>query len=170
MKIPFSWLKEYVEIDITPEQLEEKLFSCGFEVEELIYLGKDITGVVVGEVKECEPIPETHLHVCKVDAGTGELLQICCGADNVCAGKKFPVALDGATVYATAKDHKTVEGVARIKKGKLRGYESNGMLCSGTELGVNDDLFPGGDYNGLLVLPDDAVIGADIRPIVGLDD
>ena len=150
MKIPFSWLKEYVEIDITPEQLEEKLFSCGFEVEELIYLGKDITGVVVGEVKECEPIPETHLHLCKVDAGTGELLQICCGADNVCTGKKFPVALDGATVYATAKDHKTVEGVAKIKKGKLRGYESCGMLCSGTELGVNDDLFPGGDYNGLL--------------------
>ena len=170
MKIPFSWLKEYVEIDITPEQLEEKLFSCGFEVEELIYLGKDITGVVVGEVKECEPIPETHLHLCKVDAGTGELLQICCGADNVCAGKKFPVALDGATVYATAKDHKTVEGVAKIKKGKLRGYESCGMLCSGTELGVNDDLFPGGDDNGLLVLPDDAVIGADIRPLVGLDD
>ena len=120
MKIPFSWLKEYVEIDITPEQLEEKLFSCGFEVEELIYLGKDITGVVVGEVKECEPIPETHLHVCKVDAGTGELLQICCGADNVCAGKKFPVALDGATVYATAKDHKTVEGVASFLMGELK--------------------------------------------------
>lgn len=170
MKIPFSWLKEYVDIEIAPQELEEKLFSCGFEVEELIYLGKDITGVVVGEVKECEPIPETHLHVCKVDAGTGELLQICCGADNVCTGKKFPVALDGATVYATAKDHKTVEGVAKIKKGKLRGYESNGMLCSGTELGVNGDMFPGGDYNGLLVLPDDAPIGADIRPIVGLDD
>ena len=120
MKIPFSWLKEYVEIDITPEQLEEKLFSCGFEVEELIYLGKDITGVVVGEVKECEPIPETHLHVCKVDAGTGELLQICCGADNVCAGKKFPVALDGATVYGTAKGHKTVEGVASFLMGELK--------------------------------------------------
>ena len=170
MKIPFSWLKEYVDIDITPKELEEKLFSCGFEVEELIYLGKDITGVVVGEVKECEPIPDTHLHVCQVDAGTGELLQICCGADNVAAGGKYPVALDGATVYATAKDHKTVEGIAKIKKGKLRGYESNGMLCSGTELGVNGDLYPGGDYNGLLVLPQDAPIGADIRPIVGLDD
>lgn len=170
MKIPFSWLKEFVDIEITPQELEEKLFSCGFEVEELIYLGRDITGVVVGEVKECEPIPDTHLHVCRVDAGTGELLQICCGADNVCAGKKFPVAMDGATVYATAKDHKTVEGVAKIKKGKLRGYESNGMLCSGTELGVNGDMFPGGDYNGLLVLPEDAPIGADVRPVVGLDD
>lgn len=170
MKVPYSWLKQYVDIDCTPQELEEKLFGCGFEVEELIDIGKDITKVVVGLVVECEPIPDTHLHVCKVDAGTGELLQICCGADNVCVGKKFPVALDGATVLMTGKDHKTVEGVAKIKKGKLRGYESCGMLCSGTELGVNEDMYPGGDYFGLLVLPDDAEIGADVKPIVGLND
>ena len=170
MKVPFSWLKEYVDIDVTAQELEEKLFGCGFEVEELIDIGKDISGVVVGLVTQCEPIPDTHLSVCKVDAGTGELLQICCGADNVRAGGKYPVALVGATVIETARDHKTVVGVARIKKGKLRGYESSGMLCSGTELGLNDDLYPGSDYFGLLELPDDAPVGADIKPLVGLDD
>lgn len=170
MLAPLSWLKEYVEIDVTPKELEEKLFSCGFEVEELIEVGKDISGVVVGLVKECEPIPETHLSLCQVDAGSHGTFQICCGADNVCAGKKFPVALVGATVYATAKDHVTIEGVMTIKKGKLRGYESQGMLCSGTELGLNEDLYPGAGYNGLLVLPDDAEIGADVKPILGMDD
>ena len=88
MKVPFSWLKEYVDIDVTPQELEEKLFSCGFEVEERVDIGRDITNVVVGLVVECEKIPDTHLSVCKVDAGTGELLQICCGADNVRAGGK----------------------------------------------------------------------------------
>ena len=170
MLAPLSWLKEYVDIDVTPKELEEKLFSCGFEVEELIEVGKDISGVVVGLVKECEPIPETHLSLCQVDAGSHGTFQICCGADNVCAGKKFPVALVGATVYATAKDHVTIEGVMTIKKGKLRGYESQGMLCSGTELGLNEDLYPGAGYNGLLVLPDDAEVGADVKPILGMDD
>ncbi len=170
MLTPLSWLKDYVDIDVTPKELEEKLFSCGFEVEELIEVGKEISGVVVGLVKECEPIPDTHLSLCKVDAGTGELLQICCGADNVCAGKKFPVAKIGATVYATAKDHKTIEGTMTIGQGKLRGYDSFGMLCSGTELGLNENLYPGAGYNGLLVLPEDAEIGADVKPILGLDD
>ncbi|MBR4966278.1 MAG: phenylalanine--tRNA ligase subunit beta, partial [Lachnospiraceae bacterium] len=170
MLLPLSWLKEYVDVDITPAELEEKLFSCGFEVEELNEVGKDISGVVVGLVKECDPIPETHLHVCKVDAGVHGEFQICCGADNVKAGGKFPVALNGATVYATAKDHKTIEGVMTIKKGKLRGYESEGMLCSGVELGVSEDMYPGAGYNGLLVLPEDAEVGADVKPILGLDD
>lgn len=170
MLAPLSWLKDYVDIDVTPKELEEKLFSCGFEVEELNELGKEISGVVVGLVESCEPIPETHLSLCQVNAGTHGTFQICCGADNVHAGGKFPVALVGATVYATAKDHITVEGVMKIKKGKLRGYESNGMLCSGTELGLNEDLYPGAGYNGLLVLPEDAEPGADVKPILGLDD
>ena len=170
MLVPLSWLKEYVDINVTPEELEKKLFSCGFEVEELNEVGKDISKVVVGLVESCEPIPETHLHVCRVNAGEHGTFQICCGADNVHTGGKFPVALVGASVYATAKDHKTVEGVMTIKKGKLRGYESEGMLCSGVELGVSEDLFPGAGYNGLLVLPEDAQIGADVKPILGLDD
>ena len=110
MLVPLSWLKEYVDIeDIAPSVLEEKLFSCGFEVEEVIEIGKDISGVVVGLVKECEPIPDTHLHVCKVDVGGPELLQICCGADNVEAGRKFPVALDGASVFATASSPSSLD-------------------------------------------------------------
>lgn len=170
MLAPLSWLKEYVDIDVTPKELEEKLFSCGFEVEELIEVGKDISKVVVGLVEECEPIPETHLNLCKVNAGEHGTFQICCGADNVKAGGKFPLALIGATVYATAKDHVTIEGVMEIKQGKLRGYDSFGMLCSGTELGLNEDLYPGAGYNGLLVLPEDAEIGADVKPILGMDD
>ena len=120
MKAPLSWLKEYVDIDISAEELQAKLFSCGFEVEELIYVGKDISGVVVGEVVECEPVEGTHLSKCKVDCGDKGIFQVCCGADNVKKGIKAPCALVGATVYATAKDHKTVEGVMTIKKGRLR--------------------------------------------------
>lgn len=170
MKAPLSWLKDYVDIDVTAEELEKKLFDCGFEVEELIEIGKDISGVVVGEVIECEPVEGTHLSVCKVDCGDKGTFQICCGADNVKKGIKAPCALVGATVYATAKDHVTVEGVMTIKKGKLRGIESDGMLCSGAELGVNGDMFEGGDYCGLLLLPKDCKNGADVKPILGLDD
>ena len=170
MVAPLSWLKEYVDIDVTPQELQEKLFSCGFEVEELHQTGEDISGVVVGLVETCESIPDTHLHVTTVNAGSHGTFQVCCGADNVQAGKKFPLALVGASVYATAKDHVTVEGVMTIKKGKLRGYESHGMLCSGVELGLNEDLYEGAGYNGLLVLPDDAPVGEDVKPLLGLDD
>ncbi len=170
MITPLSWLKEYVDIDVTPQELQDKLFSCGFEVEELYEVGKDISKVVVGKVLTCDAIPDTHLHVCQVDCGEYGTFQICCGADNVVAGGKFPVALVGATVYATAKDHKTVEGVMTIGKGKLRGYESHGMLCSGVELGVSENMYPGAGYNGLLALPEDAELGADVKPILGLDD
>ena len=170
MLAPLSWLKEYVDIDVTPSELQEKLFSCGFEVEDLYEVGKDIHDVVVGLVKTCEPIPDTHLHVCSVDAGSHGTFQVCCGADNVRAGKKFPLALVGAQVIMTGKDHVTVEGVMTIKKGKLRGYESEGMLCSGVELGVTEDMYKGAGYNGLLELPDDATVGADVKPILMLDD
>lgn len=170
MKAPLSWLKDYVDIDVSAEELQTKLFGCGFEVEELTEVGKDITGVVVGEVIECEPIEGTHLSKCKVDCGEKGIFQICCGADNVKKGIKAPCALVGATVYATGKDHITVEGVMTIKKGKLRGVESEGMLCSGAELGVNGDMFPGGDYCGLLLLPSDCKNGEDVKPVLGLDD
>ncbi|MBO7515060.1 MAG: phenylalanine--tRNA ligase subunit beta [Lachnospiraceae bacterium] len=170
MLVPLSWLKEYVDINVEPAELEKKLFSCGFEVEEAYEVGRDVSGIVVGLVEECEPIPETHLHVCKVNAGEKGTFQVCCGADNVRIGGKFPLALVGASVYATAKDHKTVEGVMTIKKGKLRGYDSEGMLCSGTELGVSEDMYEGAGYNGLLELPADAVVGADVKALLGLDD
>ena len=170
MIAPLSWLKEYVDIDCTPQELEDKLFSCGFEVEELHEVGENISNVVVGLVETCEAIPDTHLHVCTVNCGELGTYQICCGADNVEAGKKFPTALVGATVYGTNREHTAVEGVMTIKKGKLRGYESQGMLCSGMELGVSEDMYPGAGYNGLLLLPDDAEAGASVKPILGLDD
>ena len=170
MKLPLSWLKDYVDVDICADELCKKLFDCGFEVEELIDIGKDISGVVVGEVLSCEPVEGTHLHVCQVDCGEHGVLQICCGADNVAKGIKAPVALIGATVYATAKDHVTIEGVMTIKKGKLRGIDSFGMLCSGVELGVNGDMFDGADYNGLLLLPQDSKNGDDVKEMLGLND
>ncbi len=170
MKAPLSWLRDYVDIDVSAEELQKKLFGCGFEVEELIQVGKDISGVVVGEVLSCEPVEGTHLHVCNVDCGKHGTFQICCGADNVEKGIKAPVALVGATVYATEKDHVTISGVMTIKKGKLRGIESFGMLCSGVEIGVNGDMFDGGDYNGLLILPNEWKNGEDVKPLLGLDD
>ena len=170
MLVPLSWLKEYVDIDVTPQELEKKLFDCGFEVEELTEIGKDISNVVAGLVTECEPIPDTHLHVCQVDCADKGQFQICCGADNVEKGGVYPVALVGASVLMTAKDHKTIEGVMTIKKGKLRGIDSEGMLCSGTELGVTEGMYPGAEYNGLLVLPKDTKLGADVKPMLGLDD
>lgn len=87
MLVPLSWLKEYVDINVTAEELEKKLFDSGFEVEELIEVGKDVTKVVVGYVETCEAIPDTHLHLCQVDTGVHGKWQICCGADNVVAGK-----------------------------------------------------------------------------------
>ena len=170
MIAPLSWLKEYVDIDCTPQELQDKLFSCGFEVEELNEVGKDISKVVVGLVEKCDAIPDTHLHVCSVNCGEHGTFQICCGADNVEAGKKFPTALVGATVYGTNRERTAIEGVMTIKKGKLRGFDSYGMLCSGMELGVSEDMYPGAGYNGLLLLPDDAEVGADVKPIIGLDD
>ena len=170
MLAPFSWLKDYVDIDCRPEELKDKLFSCGFEVEELREVGKDISRVVVGLVESCEAIPDTHLHVCTVDCGSEGSFQICCGADNVAAGKKFPTALVGATVCETNRERTEIIGTVTIKKGRLRGYESCGMLCSGMELGLSGDMYPGADYNGLLPLPEDAEPGGDVKPLLGLDD
>ena len=153
MLVPLSWLKDYVDINVSPDVLEEKLFSCGFEVEEKYEVGKDISNVVCGLVKECEAIPDTHLHICQVDCGDKGSFQICCGADNVVAGKKFPVALVGASVLMTAKDHKTVEGVMTIKKGKLRGLPSNGMLCSAEELKMDLTKLTDEEKDGIYILP-----------------
>lgn len=161
MKVPFSWLKQYVEIDVTVQELEGKLFDCGFEVEELIDLSADIDKVVVGVVTECVPQEGTHLHICKVDCGDyGHDIQISTGAPNVYAGMHTAAALDGSTL----------PGGIKIKAKPLMGVESNGMLCSGEELGLNDDLYPGAEVYGLLDLPKDTVPGTPIQQVVGLDD
>ena len=161
MKVPYSWLKEYVDIDVSAEELQEKLFSCGFEVEELIDLGAEISRVVVGEVKSCEPVEGTHLVICKVNCGEyGDDIQIVTGAPNVYTGMHTPAALDGATL----------PGGVKITAKPLKGIPSNGMMCSGEELGLNEDLYPGAEVYGLLDLPKDTVPGTDIREITGLDD
>ena len=175
MKAPFSWLKDYVDIDISAQELAEKLFSCGFEVEELSYLGSKINRVVVGEVKALTPHPDSdHMQICVVDCGEeyGHELQIVTGAPNVYVGMKTPCALDGSTVAESNPEvlEKNPDAVKKIKKGKLRGVESFGMLCSGEELGINDDFYPGAEVNGLLDLAKDAPVGEDIKKIVGLDD
>ena len=175
MKVPFSWLKDYVDIDVTAQELAEKLFSCGFEVEELSYLGEKVSRVVVGEIKALTPHPDSdHMQICVVDCGEeyGRELQIVTGASNVYVGMKTPCALDGSTVVESnpAMLEKNPDGIKKIKKGKLRGVESFGMLCSGEELGINDDFYPGAEFNGLLDLQKDAPVGEDIKKIVGLDD
>ena len=140
MKVPFSWLKELVDIDVTAQELEERLFSCGFEVEELIPLDAGISKVVVGKITSMEKQEGTHLTKCVVDCGEyGHEIHISTGA-------------------------------AKIKARNMQGVESNGMLCSVEELGLNDDLFPGAEVYGLLILPEDSVPGTDIAPVVGLDD
>ena len=160
MKAPFSWLKEYVDIEISAQELEQKLFGCGFEVEELIDLGAQISNVVVGEVLSCEKVEGTHLFTCQVNCGPCGVKQIVTGAPNVHAGMHTPAALD----------HSTLPGGVEIKARPLHGIPSEGMLCSGEELGLNEDLYPGAEVNGLLELPAETVPGTDIREVVGLDD
>ena len=160
MIAPFSWLKEYVDIDISAQELEDRLFGCGFEVEELKELGAEVSGVVVGEVTSCEAVEGTHLFICQVNCGEHGTKQIVTGAPNVYAGMHTPAALDGATL----------PGGITIKAKPLHGIDSAGMLCSGEELGLNEDLYPGAETYGLLDLPKDTVPGEDIKPVTGLDE
>ncbi|MCI6640336.1 MAG: phenylalanine--tRNA ligase subunit beta [Pygmaiobacter massiliensis] len=162
MKVPFSWLKEFVDIDITAQELEKKLFDCGFEVEELIDLSAPISRVVVGQITHLEKQEGTdHLYLCRVDCGEyGHDLGITTGAPNIFEGAKVPVALDGATLPGGITIHKRV----------MHGIESNGMMCSGEELGINNDWYEGAETYGLLILDPDTPLGEDICKVVGLDD
>lgn len=164
MIAPLSWLKDYVDIDISAEELQKKLFSCGFEVEELTYLGGSVTGVVVGLITKTEKHPDAdRLTVCSVDCGEYGVKQICTAATNVFEGARVPCALDGATVLHEG-------GLQKIKNGKLRGVLSEGMMCSGEELGINDDFYEGAEFDGILILKGDVKPGEDIRGVVGIDD
>ena len=164
MVVPFSWLKDYVDIDISAEELQEKLFSCGFEVESLTYLGRDVTNVVTGRITKTEKHPDAdRLTVCTVDCGANGVKQICTAATNVFEGAIVPCALDGATVLHEG-------GIQKIKTGKLRGVVSEGMFCSGEELGITDDYYEGAEVYGILILDEDTPVGVDIRPVVGIDD
>ncbi len=160
MQFPESWLRSFCNPDLTTQQLADLLTMAGLEVEELDPVAPPFTGVVVGHVLEVSKHPDAdRLNVCKVDAGTGSILQIVCGAPNVRPGIKVPCATVGAELPPGA-DGK----VFKIKLGKLRGVESQGMLCSARELGISEEA------NGLHILPEDAPLGQNIRDYLKLDD
>jgi len=150
MNISYKWLKEYVDFDLTAQQVCDALTSTGLEVdalEEVQSIKGGLKGLYVGKVLTCEPHPNSdHLHVTTVDLGKGEPSQIVCGAPNVAAGQKVIVADLGCVLYDG--DQEFV-----IKKSKLRGVESNGMICAEDEIGI------GNDHAGIIVLPEDAVVG-----------
>lgn len=161
MKVLLSWLKEYVDIDISPKELEEKLFSTGFEVEGVEYLGENIEKIYVGEVTSIEKYEGTHLYICHVNCGVhGEDHLILTGADNVFKGAKVPACIVGA---------KLPNGM-EITPRKMKDMMSYGMLCSGEELGISGDWYPGADVNGIMILDEDAPVGEDIKTYLGLDD
>lgn len=162
MKVSIEWLSQYVDLTgYTGEELADRLTRSGIEVDVVEKRIKGVSGVVVGLVKTCEKHPDAdRLRLCTVDAGGEEDLQIVCGAPNVAAGQKVPVALVGAVL----------PGNFKIKKAKLRGVESQGMICSAKELGMNDKLLPKDLQEGILVLPEDAEIGTDVVKLLGLDD
>lgn len=162
MKVLYSWLKEYVDVDCKPLELVDKFFGSGFEVEETVYLGEDIEKVVVGEVRSIEDMEGTHLHICHVDCGSeyGTDNVILTGADNVFKGAKVPAAVVGAKL----------PGGIEIAPRKMQGMMSYGMLCSGEELGVDENWIKGGGVHGILILPKDAEVGEDIKKTLELDD
>ena len=150
MNISYKWLKEYVDFDLTPQETADALTSCGLEVdalEEVQTVKGGLKGLFVGKVLTCEPHPNSdHLHVTTVDLGKGEPQQIVCGAPNVAAGQKVIVADLGCVLYDGEQEF-------TIKKSKLRGVESFGMICAEDEIGV------GTDHAGIIVLPEDAPVG-----------
>lgn len=155
MKISENWLRTWVNPAIDSEKLSDQLTMLGLEVDDLSPAAKPFTGVVVGEVLTVEQHPDAdRLRVTTVNIGSGEPLQIVCGAPNVRAGMKAPVATIGAVL----------PGDFKIKKGKLRGIESQGMLCGASEIDLEDKI------DGLLELPNDAPVGVNVREYLDLDD
>lgn len=155
MKISENWLRTWVNPAIDSDTLSDQLTMLGLEVDELVPAAKHFTGVVVGEVLTVIQHPDAdRLRVTTVNIGSGEPLQIVCGAPNVRVGMKAPVATIGAVL----------PGDFKIKKGKLRGVESQGMLCGASEIDLEDKI------DGLLELPDDAPVGVNIREYLNLDD
>ena len=161
MKVLYSWLKEYVDIDLQPKELETKLFSVGFEVEGMEYLGENLDKVVVGQITSMEKYEGTHLQICHVNCGPmGEDHLILTGADNVFVGAKVPAALVGAKLPCGLD----------IQPRKMVDMMSYGMLCSGEEMNLNKDWYPGADVNGIMILAEDAPLGMEMRDYLELDD
>ncbi len=161
MKVSYNWLKEYLDLDVAPRELSEKIARTSVDINDVYSLGDGLKKIVVGEVTSCEPHPNSdHLNVCQVNVGEDKPLQIVCGAPNVAAGEKVIVALNGARIADNQK----------IKRGKIRGVESNGMLCALQEIGFSDKIAPKEYSAGLYLLPDDAQPGESAISYLGLDD
>ncbi len=161
MLASINWLKQYVDITLSPEDLAEKLTRAGLEVEQVIHLGKGLEGVITGKVAQIERHPNSdHLWVCQMDLGQGELVQILTGAQNVKQGNLVPVAVVGSTLP---------KGMT-LKKAKMRGLDSNGMLCSAEELGIDAKLLLPEQREGIFILPDTTPIGVDVKDLLGLND
>jgi phenylalanyl-tRNA synthetase beta chain len=162
MLVSYEWLSQYVDLEgISPEDIAEELNRTGIEVEVIYTRDPGVSGVVVGEVLSVEPHPEAdRLNICTVNVGKGQLLQIVCGAKNVAAGQRVPVALIGAKL----------PGGVHIKKAKLRGVESHGMICSAKELGFPDKVLMKEQTEGIFVLEPDAPVGMDIKEYLSMDD
>ncbi|MBM7714764.1 phenylalanyl-tRNA synthetase beta chain [Bacillus thermophilus] len=162
MLVSYKWLQEYVDLgNITAAELAEKITRSGIEVDGVEQLSKGLKGIVVGEVLECEQHPQADkLKKCLVDIGEGEPVQIICGAPNVAKGQKVIVAKVGAVL----------PGNFKIKKAKLRGEESNGMICSLQELGIEGKLVPKEFADGIYAFKDDVEAGTDAIPLLNLDD
>ncbi len=160
MIAPYKWLCDYVDMDIAPEELAKKLIMTGSAVDGFEELGAEIKDVVVGRIISIAKHPDADkLSVCTVDAG-GEPLQIVCGARNIFEGASVPVALVGACL----------PGGIKINKGKLRGVYSNGMLCSGAELGIGEETYAGAGVDGIMIIKEEVPTGTPLRELLGLTD
>ena len=170
MTTSLSWIKAYVpELEVEPQEYMDAMTLSGSKVEGYKKLDEDLEKIVIGQVLKIEKHPDADkLVICQVDIG-GETTQIVTGAPNVFEGAKVPVVLDGGRV-AGGHDGKVVEGGIKIKKGKLRGIESNGMMCSIEELGSTTDMYPDAAEDGLYILPEDAPVGESAVTYLGLDD
>ena len=161
MKVSYQWLQEYLDLDVAPQDLAEKIARTSVDINDVYSLSDGLKKIVVGEVVKCENHPDSdHLHVCQVDVGEEEPIQIVCGAPNVQEGKKVIVALHGARIADNQK----------IKRGKIRGVESNGMLCALQEIGFSDKIAPKDYEDGIYFLPDDAKNGDPVFKYLGMDD
>lgn len=170
MNTSLKWIKDLVPgLDCTPQEYMDAMTLSGSKVEGYENMDEDLDKIVIGQVKSIEKHPDADkLVICQVDIGT-ETIQIVTGAQNVTEGCKVPVVLDGGKV-AGGHDGSKTEGGIKIKKGKLRGVESNGMMCSIEELGSNRDMFPLAPENGLYILPEDAPVGENAVSYLGLND
>ena len=170
MNTSLSWIKAYVpELDCTAQEYTDAMTLTGTKVEGFERLDKNLDKIVIGQIEKIEKHPDADkLIICQVNIGT-ETIQIVTGAPNVKEGDKVPVVLDGGSV-AGGHDGKMAEDGIKIKKGKLRGIESNGMMCSIEELGSSRDMYPEAPEYGIYIFPEDAVVGESAVKALGLDD